>query len=243
MIESLIEAELGADQGVLREGGGHVSRLAQLLREHLERVVGSVDAAEPDTVPGRRDAALEAGADARLAAPDVDRLLTDPEHLGDLGDLPPSLGQIDHLTAKPRRISPSCHLVLRLRGWQRVPALSLRGTGGRPEPPTNPGRFRSRIALSTRSEKMESSSKMRNRGAESSRNALGGCRLTRDDVGWSVSPTEAWRPQCASMQRAVRLAHAKTSAIDGASARRRDRSGPSMRAFTSTARRPRGGSM
>lgn len=54
----------------------------------------------------RRDAGLEAGVDVRLAAPDVDRLLADAQLLRDLGGLPARFDQLDHPTAKLRRVDP-----------------------------------------------------------------------------------------------------------------------------------------
>jgi hypothetical protein len=50
--------------------------------------------------------------DAVLAAPRVDRLAADPQILGHLGDIAPSLDQIEHTTPKRRRIAPSPHAVL-----------------------------------------------------------------------------------------------------------------------------------
>lgn len=61
------------------------------------------------------DAGLKAGVDARLPAPDVDRLLADFEVPSHLGNLLSAFDQIDHPTAKLRRVAPSCRLVLRSR--------------------------------------------------------------------------------------------------------------------------------
>jgi hypothetical protein len=55
---------------------------------------------------------LEPTVDAVLAAPRVDRLVADSEIVGDLGDLAPSLDQIEHATPKLRRVAPSPHAVL-----------------------------------------------------------------------------------------------------------------------------------
>jgi hypothetical protein len=55
---------------------------------------------------------LEPTVDAVLAPPRVDRLVADPQIVGDLSDLAPSLDQIEHTTPKLRRVAPSPHAVL-----------------------------------------------------------------------------------------------------------------------------------
>ena len=57
-------------------------------------------------------AGLDAPVDPVLAPPVVDRLLSDPEILGDLRNAAAGRDQIQHAAAKLRRISPSPHVVL-----------------------------------------------------------------------------------------------------------------------------------
>jgi len=90
---------------------------------------------------GRRDAGLEAGVNARLTAPGVDRLLAYLELGSDLGNLPTAIHQIHYASPELRRVASSCHLVLLLREWQRGLVFSLRRSRDMPEPPANPGRF------------------------------------------------------------------------------------------------------
>src|SRR4028119_1366859 len=57
----------------------------------------------------RRQSRLEALVDAVLSAPGVDRLVTDPQGLGHIGDRAPCLHQVEHLAAELRRISTPPH--------------------------------------------------------------------------------------------------------------------------------------
>jgi hypothetical protein len=55
---------------------------------------------------------LKTAVDPVLAAPGVDRLGADPQRLGDLGERPAGVDQIQDLAAKLRRIAPSSHATL-----------------------------------------------------------------------------------------------------------------------------------
>jgi hypothetical protein len=57
-------------------------------------------------------ARFQAAVDAVLAAPGVDRLIADAQRLGDLGDWPASLDQVQHLAAELGWISASSHAAL-----------------------------------------------------------------------------------------------------------------------------------
>ena len=65
-----------------------------------------------------------------------------PQRLGDLGDRPSGLDQVQDLAPELRRVAASSHAVLLSLVRMRNPTTQLHRTGGRPEPPTDPGRFR-----------------------------------------------------------------------------------------------------
>ena len=62
-----------------------------------------------------RNAGLEAGVNARLAAPRVDRLLAHPELRSHLRDLPSPLNQSHDSSPELRRIASPRHIALLLR--------------------------------------------------------------------------------------------------------------------------------
>jgi hypothetical protein len=57
-------------------------------------------------------ARFQAAVDAVLAAPGVDRLIADAQRLGDLGDRPPGLDQVQDLAAELGWIPASSHATL-----------------------------------------------------------------------------------------------------------------------------------
>jgi hypothetical protein len=61
---------------------------------------------------GTAQARFQVAVDTVLAAPGVDRLITDAQRLGDLGDWPASLDQVQHLAAELRRVAASSHAAL-----------------------------------------------------------------------------------------------------------------------------------
>jgi hypothetical protein len=81
-----------------------------------------------DPPPGRGQLALlgtgqarfHAAVDAVLAAPGVDRLIADAQRLGDLGDRPASLDQVQHLAAELRRIPALSHATLLSVEWHGI---------------------------------------------------------------------------------------------------------------------------
>jgi hypothetical protein len=102
----------------------------------------------PDSLAGRHqlgllrrgETRLEPAIDSVLATPVVDRLVTDPEILGDLRDLAAGLDQIQHPPTELRRIATLPHAVLlqdssirvQLRDSTKAPAdHSLYETRGR----------------------------------------------------------------------------------------------------------------
>ena len=68
--------------------------------------------------------------DAVLAPPGGDRLGADPQRLGDLGDRPSGLGEVQDLAAELRWVAASSDAVLLSSGSMRNPTTQLHRTGG-----------------------------------------------------------------------------------------------------------------
>jgi hypothetical protein len=96
----------------------------------------------PFRLLGPGQARLQATVDAVLPPSGVDRLGADPKRLGDLGDRPAGLDQVQHLAAELRRIAASSHATFLSGRVARNPTTRLHQTGGRPTRPGNRGRFR-----------------------------------------------------------------------------------------------------
>ena len=67
--------------------------------------------------------------DAVLAPPGGDRLGADPQRLGDLGDRPSGLGEVQDLAAELRWVAASSDAVLLASGSMRNPTTQLHRTG------------------------------------------------------------------------------------------------------------------
>jgi RHS repeat-associated protein len=89
----------------------------------------------------RAHAGNQSTVNAVLPAPVVNRLIADPEIMSDLRDRANGLDQMRHPTTELDRISTSSHAVLLEDNNPTNPEIRLHETQGRPEPPTNPGRF------------------------------------------------------------------------------------------------------
>ena len=94
--------------------------LQQLRRTPMNRQIG-LQLADP-SVGGRelrsfagRDAGLEAGVSARLAAPGVERLLAHLEFCGDVRDPSACLDQGHDPLPELRRVAPPCHIAFLLQ--------------------------------------------------------------------------------------------------------------------------------
>ena len=75
----------------------------------VAQVAAELGVSDQSIYTWRRQARIDAGADARLSAPRVDRLIADPQLRGDLSDRTTRLYQIDHTLSEPRGIPPRSH--------------------------------------------------------------------------------------------------------------------------------------